>query len=109
VPFFARRMCKDAVFSAARKAVPVSQEHHQGVTVAVAVGLGRLDQRLHLIGRQVFAGAQIGVWSARRCDFRFSVAGETNRRLGFATVYALPSMKWITPLSGSESVLLIVI
>jgi hypothetical protein len=36
--------------------------------VAAAVGLGRLDELLDLVGGQVFAGAQLRVWWALRRD-----------------------------------------
>jgi hypothetical protein len=48
--------------------MPVGQQHHQSVTVAVAVGLGRLDQLLDFVNRQMFAGAKLGVWAATRSD-----------------------------------------
>ena len=34
------------------EAMPVGQKHHEGVTVAVAVGLGCLDKLLDLVGGQ---------------------------------------------------------
>jgi hypothetical protein len=39
------------------KAMPVGQKHHQGIAVAVAIGLGRLNELIDLVSGQVFAGA----------------------------------------------------
>ena len=41
------------------QAMPVGQEHHQRVAMAIAVRLSRLDQLLDLIGREVLARAQL--------------------------------------------------
>jgi hypothetical protein len=48
--------------------MPIGQKHHQSVTVAVAVGLGCLDELLDLVGGQMLARAQISVWRALRRD-----------------------------------------
>jgi hypothetical protein len=50
------------------KAMPIGQKHHQRVTVTVLVGLGRLNQLLDLVGREVLAGAQLCIWCALRRD-----------------------------------------
>jgi hypothetical protein len=79
VPFLALRMCRDAVLKSTcspaqvhhfgrSEAVPVGQEHHQRVAVAVAVGLGRLDQFLDLVRRQVLAGAQLRLFRLEHQD-----------------------------------------
>ena len=62
------------------EAVPVGQKHHECVAVAVAVGLGRLDQLLDLVGGQVLARAQLCVGARRGVTVRFSVIGVTTRR-----------------------------
>jgi hypothetical protein len=50
------------------QAMPVGQEQHQGVTVAVPVGLGRLNELIDLVGSQVLTGSQLGIRWARRRD-----------------------------------------
>jgi hypothetical protein len=48
------------------QAMPVGQQHHERVTVTVAIGLGCLDQRLSLIVRQMLAGTDIGILGPAR-------------------------------------------
>jgi len=61
--------------------MPIGQKHHERVTVAVAVGLGRFGQLLDLVGRQVLARAQLCVGGASRVTVKFSVVGATSRSL----------------------------
>jgi hypothetical protein len=59
--------------------VPIGQEHHRGVTVALAVVLGSFDQPLDLSRRQVFARAHFAVRQPF-ATVRFSGFGETSLR-----------------------------
>ena len=54
--------------------VPEGDQDHGRVPMAVAVGLGGLDQRLDLAGRQVLARAKLGVRppGRRNCSENFS-------------------------------------
>ena len=53
------------------QAVPVGHQDHRAVPVRPTVSLGGLEQPLDLGLRQVFAGTQVGVGTARRgnCSF----------------------------------------
>jgi hypothetical protein len=48
--------------------MPIGQEYHQAIAVAVAIGLGCLNEILDLVGGQVLTGAEISVWWTRRRD-----------------------------------------
>jgi hypothetical protein len=78
--------------------MPIGQKHHQSVTVAVAVGLGCLDQLLDLVGGQMLARAQLSVWRRRGATVRFSMVGVTSRRFGFVMIYALPAIATVQTL-----------
>jgi hypothetical protein len=52
--------------SAAPQPVPVGNQDHGRVPVAMAVALHGIDQCLDLVGREVFAGPQVGVGTAPR-------------------------------------------
>jgi hypothetical protein len=71
--------------------MPVGQEHHECVSMTVAVLPDGLDQLLDLIGRQVLACAQLSVWRALRRDCSILVIGVTSRRFEFVMIYALPA------------------
>jgi hypothetical protein len=51
--------------------MPVGQEHHERVAVTVPIPSGGFDQPLDLIGRQVFACAQLGIRRAPWGDCAF--------------------------------------
>jgi hypothetical protein len=51
--------------------MPVGQQHHQGVAVAVAIGLGCVNELIDLIGRQVLTRAQLGIRRSLRGDCSF--------------------------------------
>ncbi len=64
---------------------PVAERHqdHGGVPVTVAVCLRSLDQGVDLAGREVLAGAKLGVRSPRRrnCSENFSWRGQLECRI----------------------------
>jgi len=68
--------------------MPICQEHHERVAVAVAV-IDHLDQPIDLIGRQMLPRAQLRIWCAPRRDCANLVAGATSRRFGFAMIKVL--------------------
>jgi hypothetical protein len=51
--------------------MPVRHQDHGGVTVAIAVAIGSLDQSLDLGLGQILPRPQLGVWPAtwRNCSF----------------------------------------
>ena len=69
--------------------MPICQEHHERVAVAVAVMLDHLDQPIDLIGSQMLPRAQLRIWCAPRRDCANLVAGATSRRFGFAMIKVL--------------------
>jgi hypothetical protein len=48
--------------------MPVGQEHHQRVAVAMTIGFGYLDQPLNLIRSQVLTGTELGIRGPPRRD-----------------------------------------
>jgi hypothetical protein len=72
--------------------VPVGQQHHGGVAVAVSIGLGGIRQALDLgIGqisrvRNSAFGRRSGV-----ATVRLSVSGDTNLRCDFAMIFRAPA------------------
>jgi hypothetical protein len=60
------------------------QEHHQSVSVTMAVGPGRFDQLLDLVDGQVLACPKVSVFGSARRDCSILVAGATRRRRGLA-------------------------
>ena len=53
------------------QAMPVGHQDHRGVPVCPTVSLGRLEQPINLGLREVFAGSQVGIGTARgdNCSF----------------------------------------
>jgi len=70
--------------------MPVCHQDHGGVTVAVAVALGCLDQALDLGLGQILPRPQLGVWPAAWLTVRFSVAGLISLRCDFAMAFNVP-------------------
>jgi hypothetical protein len=93
VPFLALRTCRVAVlkFTCPRQihrlggseAMPIGQEHHQGVTRVVPVGIGRLDQLLDLVSGRMLASAQLGIRGALRVDCSFFSGWRYEARVQF--------------------------
>ena len=63
--------------------MPEGDDDHGRVPMAIAVGLGGLDQRFDLARRQVLAGAKLGVWSQcrRNCSENFSWRDQLEYRI----------------------------
>src|SRR5262245_7484466 len=51
--------------------MPIGNQEHGCVPVAVSVVLCGLDQLFNLCLREVFAAAKLAVWSAQRCNCSF--------------------------------------
>ena len=74
------------------QAVPVGDQHHGGVAVAMAVLAGGRDQPSDLAVGQVLARADLGVaaalrWAGRSSTVPITVVGATSARCGFVMIF----------------------
>ena len=72
--------------------VPIRDQHHGGITVAVAILPGGRDQPGDLAVGQVLAGADLGIafaaWRTRRSPtVPITVGGATSARCGFVMIF----------------------
>ena len=71
--------------------VPVGQQDHERVPVAVPVAARSLDQLFGLMTIEVLAGAVVGIFSPSAATVQFSVVGGASRSFGFPLITRLPS------------------
>ena len=71
--------------------VPVGQQDHERVPVAVPVAARSLDQLFDLMTIEVLAGAVVGIFSPSAATVQFSVVGGASRSFGFPLITRLPS------------------
>jgi hypothetical protein len=62
------------------KAMPVGDQHHVGVAMAVAIGPGRFDEAVDFGVGQVFARPRLGPSVSPRTIARLPMAGVSPRR-----------------------------